>query len=111
MGITPEMVRIARGTAWSAVGIVATQALGVVAAILAARALPPAAFGVVGMALVVTALLGAFRDLGLGPAIASGRVTDERTQADLKSYRDHVQDTRNAIDSRRDFVLKALQTR
>lgn len=73
------MVRIARGATWSAAGILVTQVLAVATSIVTARALPPEAFGVVGMALVVTALLGAVQDGGMGPAIASGRVTDERT--------------------------------
>jgi O-antigen/teichoic acid export membrane protein len=73
------MVRIARGATWSAVGVLVTQVLGVATSIVAARALPPEAFGVVGMAVVVTALLGAVQDGGMSPAIASGRVTNERT--------------------------------
>jgi O-antigen/teichoic acid export membrane protein len=79
MSATPEMARMARGAAWSAAGTVTAQALAVLSTVLAARALPPDAFGIAGMALVVTTLLAAVRDLGMGPAIASGRVTDERT--------------------------------
>lgn len=79
MSVTPEMARVARGGAWSVGGTVAVQVLGFATTILSARALAPFAFGVVGMAFVVVAVLGAIRDLGLAPAMASGRITDERT--------------------------------
>jgi PST family polysaccharide transporter len=79
MTATPEMKRIASGSAWNAVGIVGAQVLSVAGSLVAARALPPDAFGALGMALVVTTLLQGLRDMGIAPAIASGRVKDDAT--------------------------------
>lgn len=77
MSVTPEMSRIARGAMWSTVGTIASQVMAFAATIIAARALTPEEFGVVGMGTVGVTVLSAIRDLGVTPAIASGRVDDE----------------------------------
>ncbi len=79
MSVTPEMARIARGATWSVAGTIATQVLSFATTILAARALTPDIFGIVGMAAVVVTGLYALRDLGFAPAIASGRIADDET--------------------------------
>lgn len=78
---TAEMARVARGGAWSVAGTIAVQVLAFATTMITARALAPSDFGIAGMALVVVALVATVRDVGISPAIASGRIGDARTIA------------------------------
>lgn len=77
VNLTPEIARVARGAAWSVAGTALVHALGLATTILTARYVAPDAYGVAGMALVVVVLVGMWRDAGLTPAIASGRLAGE----------------------------------
>lgn len=70
--------RATRGVLWSAYSMLATQGLQTLSKVLLARMLSPDAFGLVGMALVFTALVQVINDLGLGAAIVQRK--------DLSSY-------------------------
>lgn len=61
--------RAVGGAGWSALATIARQALSVAAVAVLARRLGPAAYGLMGMAATVTALLTNFRDLGTAAAI------------------------------------------
>ena len=69
--------RVARGTAWSMAASVATLLARTIVAVLLARLLTPAQYGLAGMALVFTALVMLLSDLSLGAALVQRTSIDE----------------------------------
>ncbi len=65
--------RTATGVAWITSFQIARQVLQVVSVSVLARRIPPAAYGLVGMAVLVTNLLETVRDLGTGTALVRER--------------------------------------
>jgi O-antigen/teichoic acid export membrane protein len=66
------------GTRWIATSDALVQVVRMGVYVLLARMLPPSAFGVLAMALVVTAFLDILRDLGTRTAIVQKRVVSDR---------------------------------
>src|SRR5262252_1147622 len=70
--------RTAAGVAWTSAFQVAKQLLQVVSVTVVARHVPPAAYGLVGMAILVTGLFETIRDAGIGQALIRERdMTDD----------------------------------
>jgi O-antigen/teichoic acid export membrane protein len=65
--------RTASGMAWLTGVQVAKQLLSVVSVLVLARRIPPATYGLVGMAVLVTNLLETIRDVGTGTALIRER--------------------------------------
>src|SRR5947209_10350395 len=61
--------RALAGTGWSTVSTVGRQILTLASVMTVARLLGPGAYGLMGMAVIVTAFIGNFRDLGTAVAI------------------------------------------
>src|SRR5271169_1860490 len=70
--------RTAAGVAWTSAFQVVRQVLQVVSVSVLARHVPPAAYGLVAMAALVTSLLETIRDAGIGQALIRERdLSDE----------------------------------
>lgn len=69
--------QVVRGLGWKAVSQIATQATRIVVGITLARLLTPHQFGLAAMALVVTAFVIPFADMGLGAALVQRATLDE----------------------------------
>jgi PST family polysaccharide transporter len=70
--------KTASGVAWISSFQVARQVLQVISVSILARHVPPAAYGLIAMAFLVTSLLETIRDLGTGPALIREReMSDE----------------------------------
>lgn len=68
---------IARGLGWKLVSQVSLQGTRLVVTVALARLLTPHQFGVAGMALVLSAFVIPFSDMGLGPALVQRRTLTE----------------------------------
>lgn len=71
--IKPLGQRVMSGTAWSAIARLVIQFSNLAAATIVARRVPPSAYGIVGMAVLVTGLVWLFRDLGITSAVIQKR--------------------------------------
>lgn len=69
--------RVVRGLGWKLVSQIATQGARIVVGITLARLLTPNEFGLAAMALVVTAFVIPFADMGLGSALVQRASIDE----------------------------------
>ncbi|MGC2107942.1 MAG: lipopolysaccharide biosynthesis protein [Candidatus Korobacteraceae bacterium] len=70
--------RTATGVAWITSFQIARQVLQVISVSVLARRIPPSAYGLVGMAILVTNLLETIRDMGTGTALVRERdMSDE----------------------------------
>jgi O-antigen/teichoic acid export membrane protein len=69
--------QVVRGLGWKAVSQIATQGTRLIVGITLARLLTPHQFGVAAMALVVTAFVIPFADIGLGSALVQRATIDE----------------------------------
>jgi len=58
-----------RGAAWSTLSIVGQRGLSLLSTLVLARLLAPSAFGLLGMATVLTAAMSSFKDLGTAAAL------------------------------------------
>ena len=68
----------ATGVAWITSFQIARQVLQIISVSVLARHIPPAAYGLVGMAIIVTNLLETIRDMGTGTALVRERdMSDE----------------------------------
>lgn len=65
--------RIASGVGWSALARVSIQLSVIAASTVVARRVPPSAYGVVGMAVLVTGFVTLFRDLGTNAVVIQKR--------------------------------------
>lgn len=65
------------GAGWSSLSVVARQILSFASVALLARLLGPAAYGLIGMAALVTAFLVNFRDLGTAAAVVQRPVVSQ----------------------------------
>jgi lipopolysaccharide exporter len=61
--------RTVRGAAWSTLSIVGQRLLSLLSTVVLARLLAPSAFGLLGMALVLTAAISSLKDLGTAAAV------------------------------------------
>lgn len=69
--------RTAAGVAWTSAFQVARQILQVISVSVLARHVPPAAYGLIAMALVVTSLIETIRDAGIGQALIRERAMSD----------------------------------
>src|SRR4051794_12715359 len=69
--------QVLRGLGWKLVSQIAIQGTRLVVAITLARLLTPHEFGLAAMALVLTAFVVPFADMGLGSALVQRRTIDE----------------------------------
>ena len=67
---TGFFARVARGSAFTALGYVASQVLRLAANLLLTRILFPEAFGLMALVSVFMVGLAMFSDVGIGPAIS-----------------------------------------
>jgi len=70
--------RIASATVWAALGLLAARGTSYLVQLILARLLFPEAFGLIGMAVVFTSLIGTIGDLGLAAALVQlkeGRIS------------------------------------
>lgn len=74
---------MASGAAWSATARVGVQVCAVITTALVARMVSPSAYGLLGMAQVVTNFVSLLRDLGLGGAVVQRRELDDRLLSSL----------------------------
>src|SRR5450631_3130865 len=65
--------RVATGVAWLTGVQITRQLLSIVSVSILARRIPPAIYGLVGMAVLVTTLLETVRDVGTGTALIRER--------------------------------------
>jgi lipopolysaccharide exporter len=61
--------KVLAGAGWTAVSRIAAQALSLISVTVVARALSPAAYGLMGMAQLVIAFIALFQDLGTSSAV------------------------------------------
>jgi O-antigen/teichoic acid export membrane protein len=81
-GIRPPMNRLVlRGVSWKLTGQFGQQVLRVGFALILARLLTPADFGLAAMAMVIAGLVIAFSDLGLGAALIQRTTITERDRS------------------------------
>lgn len=75
--------RALAGTGWSTVATVGKQLLTLASVTTVARILGPQAYGIMGMAVIVTGLISNFRDLGTASAIVQKREVSTRLLSSL----------------------------
>ncbi len=71
--------KVASGIKWNALSVIGTRGTDFMVKLVLARLLLPEAFGVVGMALIITGFLSIFSDMGLFNALVQKK-EDEKTQ-------------------------------
>ena len=70
--------RVASSAAWTAGARIVIQGCALISTAVVARMIPPSAYGLLGMAQVVTNFIMILRDLGVGSAVIQRRAIDER---------------------------------
>ena len=71
------------GAAWSTVSIVGQRGLSLLSTLVFARLLAPSAFGLLGMAMVLTAAMSSFKDLGTAAALIQRKELNDRLASTL----------------------------
>jgi O-antigen/teichoic acid export membrane protein len=75
--------RTVSGAAWSTLSIVGQRGLSLLSTMVLARLLAPSAFGLLGMALVLTAAMYSFKDLGTAAALIQRKELDRQLASTL----------------------------
>jgi len=75
--------RTVQGAAWSTLSIVGQRALSLLSTLVLARLLAPSAFGLLGMAMVLTAAMNSFKDLGTTAALIQRKALDSQLASTL----------------------------
>jgi len=75
--------RTVGGAAWSTLSIIGQRGLSLLSTLILARVLAPSAFGLLGMAMVLSAAVESFNDLGTAAALIQRKELDARLASTL----------------------------